>query len=172
MKIMMVRHLTGAVLGAIGIMLLGMSLEQIIDAESSADLWARAGIAAIAAVSIGAGGSLLALLTAAWTHDGKRFRYVWPTLRMSLTPAGVAGSLAISFVIGAILAGFVPKGTEGFVTVSGGLLTIGGYLLTRELWPTLWRAARTLYTAPVQSSQTVPMQSSPASPAGTVPPAQ
>lgn len=151
-------------------MLLSGTLEQIIDKESADVLWVRAGVAALAAVTIFVGGILIALVLTLPAFGDERWKLAWSTVRMSAAPAGIAASISTSLVVGAGLATVVPKGTEGWLTALGGLMLIGGYALTRGLWVTLWRAARSYYTTAAQGpSATSPPSATGPSPA---PPSQ
>lgn len=143
----------GFIFSALGTALLAAVLQRSLDFSEPGDLFKSAFVAAIAgAFLLVASAAILGL--AAAMGSGIRWKFVRLYVIVISAPIGVAFSLALSFLGGALYVMLIPESWQVVVTIVGlGMLT-GGCMLTSQFWRDVWTWVKTLPSFPVPSPGT------------------
>lgn len=141
-------YLGGIILSGLGTILLTVSLEQILDPEGVAELFGRAGVAALTGAGLVVAGALLTVIAAWASKSGEKWRTARTVMALISTSAGVALSLAASLAISAIAAMVIETGAGAAVAVLGTACIAGGYFLARGFWMKLGTQLLTVIRPP------------------------
>lgn len=158
----------GFIFSALGTALLAAALQRSLDFEEPGDLFKSAIVAAFAGAFLLVASAAILGLAAAMAGSGIRWKFVRLYVIVISAPIGVAFSLALSFLGGALYVMLVPESWQVMVMIAGLAMLTGGCMLTSQFWRDVWTWVKTLPSFPVPSPGTPSPQVPP--PANQSPP--